>query len=239
MKRILYIVFCVILALCFVMSVSAEAVATEDTTVEDVSGSDNVPTVDDSTSQGSGNAITEETVKETGEAIYNTIFTRIFEFFEINKETIIMVFGFAGTIFITIRDIRRKIRVDNDSGATQQKILSDIGGMINSQNGVVDVVNGLTNSYDEMRRKYTAYEDVEDDRNKLVGAVLVQNAAILDILSSVYVNANLPQGVKDIVQLKYAHCQTALNNDDQLRACVNAVHAALDAKENNADTEEA
>jgi hypothetical protein len=171
--------------------------------------------------------ITDETITEVGTEIYNTIFTRIFEFIEYHKDTIIMVLGFCGSIVITLQEIKRKKKTDNGMDEKQTQVLSNLAGITNSQNGVVDVVNALINGYEQMKNKYTEYESAEDDRNKLVGAVMVQNEAILEILATVYANSNLPRGVKDLISLKYAHCVAALDEDEKLKACVLAVKDAM------------
>jgi hypothetical protein len=58
----------------------------------------------------------------------------------------------------------------------------------------------------------------------VVGAVLATNTAILEILTMVYTNSkNLPQGVKDLVNLKYANCLKTLDDDEKVKAIVTAV----------------
>ena len=105
-----------------------------------------------------------------------------------------------------------------------------------------EVVNGMIDGYNNMRNSYEKYEHTEDDRNRLVGAVMVQNTALLEILTTVYVNSkNLPQGVKDLINLKYANCQKALGDDEMLRAIVEAVRekvgTKMDAQEETGSTE--
>ena len=79
-----------------------------------------------------------------------------------------------------------------------------------------------------MREAYEKYEAVEDDRNRLVGACLVTNTALLEILSRVYVhNKNMPQGVKDVVMLIYTNAQKALSDDEVLRDVVESVKTKI------------
>lgn len=167
--------------------------------------------------------ITDEMIEEVGAEIYNTIFNRVFEFLELHRDTIILVAGFVGSIFLSYTEARRKKKADKDLNNKQSEILADILGVTSSQNGVIDVANALLQGYAEMKEKYQQYENIEDDRNKIVGAVMVQNATILDFLVTVYANSNLPQGVKDIVSLKYARCNKALDDDEKLKSLVLAV----------------
>ena len=79
-----------------------------------------------------------------------------------------------------------------------------------------------------MKEAYVQYGAMEGERNRVVGAVFATNAAILEILTTVYVNSkNLPQGVKDLVNLKYANCLKTLEDDKQLIAIVEAVRNNL------------
>ena len=176
----------------------------------------------------------EEQIQEVGETMYNTLFNHVYEFAERHKDTIIMVFGFVGTAYITLRDAHRKKVFDRSSDSKQSMILLGLEGVTSSQNGVVDVINSLVVGYDEMKKKYIEYEGVEDDRNRIIGAVMVQNAAILDILCGVYANSSvLPQGVKDLTYLRYDRCQRALDDDERLKACVQAVHEIINGEGGN------
>jgi hypothetical protein len=91
-------------------------------------------------------------------------------------------------------------------------------------NDLIDEFNKLSEEYKALKAAYDAYGATEDDRNRVVGALVAQTTAVLEILTTVYVNSkNLPQGVKDIVSLKYANCLKSLDNDTQLKAIVEAV----------------
>ena len=114
---------------------------------------------------------------------------------------------------------------------------ADAGGTASSQVSVVSAMNGLIGGYNQMYESYEKYGQTEEDRNKLIGAVMVQNTAILEILSTVYVNSkNMPQGVKDLVNLKYANCLKAIGDDETLLAIVSAVREKVSAS-SESDTE--
>lgn len=182
----------------------------------------------------------EEQVVETGSKEHNTLYARIFEFLEHHKDTIIMVTGFFGTAFITLQDIRRKKAVDKTLGSQQKLMLSGLEGVTVSQNGVIDAANLLSLGYEDMKKKYTEHENAEDDRYRLVSGMFIQNATMLDILTSVYVHSkNLPQGVKDLVSLKYARCLSALDDDEKMKACTVAVREIIGGKELSVPEEEA
>jgi aminopeptidase N len=122
----------------------------------------------------------------------------------------------------------------------QAAIIADLIGIRSSQNGVIDAANDLTQGYKRMQEKYEAYENAEDDRNKLVSAVAMQNETILEILASIVVNnKNLATGIKDVLALKYAKCEQAINSDEKLRACIDAIKEALHTQSDEVEEKEA
>lgn len=121
------------------------------------------------------------------------------------------------------------------SADATKRSLSDISDVVsgtnNGQAAVIGVINNLVDgynelklNYDEMKNSYDTYGAAEAERNRVVGAVFATNTAILEILTTVYANnRNLPQGVKDLVNLQYANCLKTLENDEQLKAIAASV----------------
>ena len=82
----------------------------------------------------------------------------------------------------------------------------------------------------------------------MVAAMVVQTKAILEILTTVYANSkNLPQGVKDLVNLKYADVLKTINEDKKLKEIADSVKSVVDEvkektesafEEQNTDTTE-
>ena len=235
MKKILFLWMCIALVLGLSTIAFAETVdEVVDETVDEVV--DN--TVEDGSEPTDGlvQEPTEDAVTEIGTEVYNTIFTRVFEFFETNKETIIMLTGFIASIFLSVKEAKRKKNTEAGMDQKQSVIISDLGGVVSAQNNVIDVVNALVEGYEKMKKKYEQYENAEDDRDKLVSAVAMQNETILEILASVVINnKNLPQGIKDALALKYARCEKAIDNDENLKNCMLAVKDALHAPSNEGE----
>ena len=170
--------------------------------------------------------ISSETVESS---VYHTFYGRVLEYYNSNKTEIIGLAG-DGLLLVGLLVVRSLFKKKTREISTDIKIVKgDAAGTATAQSSVVSAVNCMIDGYNDMRTAYEKYELVEDDRNKLVGAVMVQNTAILEILSLVYVhNKNIPQGVKDLVTLKYANCQKALDNDAFLRAVVESVREKID-----------
>ena len=165
--------------------------------------------------------------------VFSSFADKVMEFVEIHKDTIIMIVGFVASIFIAVSEklVRRKISRENNE--SQSVIIGDLEGVKNTQNLMIDGYNALSEAYNAMKEKYAEYENIEDDRNKLVGAVLVQQATLLEIITSVYANSSgLPQGEKDLILYKYSKCLSTLDNDKKLAACVQLVRDALNKEDN-------
>ena len=231
MKKIIAVIITVIL--CFSLQLPAFAEELPDATSIDVTV--NAPTTPENASESVENTAPDNLPTEAPqpppdeaggatETPYHTIFTRIWEYTNEHQQTIIDVAGFAVLFVMSVWSaiLRKK------NNAVVKNSFSQMGfnttSVAKSQQDVVGVVNALIGGYEKLDNSYNEFAKAEDERNRLVGAMVVQNATILEILTSVYVNSkNLPQGVKDIVHLKYAKCLKTLEDDEKLRACVLAV----------------
>ena len=225
MKKIFYLVIAVVISVTLCVSAYAtDTVETEpyievepvvEETLEEV-----IPTETE--------AMPEET--EAPEEEYHTIFTRLFEYVEQYKTEVL---GVAGDAAILILAFIIKLRQDKKTSTIAKSVLNieDVTSGTNaSQSSVVNVVNDMVDRYNEMKESYDKYGLTEDDRNRVVGALVAQNTAILEMLVTVYSNSkNLPQGAKDLVMLKYANCLKSLEDDEKLKAIVTAVRDNIGA----------
>ena len=197
----------------------------------------------------SAESAVDEIASENGEIdnSSHTLFTRMWEFFSAYSSETISVMGSAVLLVFNFVLKRSNSKASKDTDKSLHFIKEEISATHGSQNAVVSVVNNMIDGYNSLSQKYDAmnesyelYGATEDERNRIVGAVFATNTAILEILTTVYVNSkNLPQGVKDIVNLKYANCLKALDDDTQLRAIVEAVRNNIGkATESSEDTTE-
>ena len=159
-------------------------------------------------------------------------YSRIWEFANKNRSDLLSLAGSAAIAIFTLIAKRSSDKKSSAISRELQFVKNDASSMSASQGSVINTVNNMIDGYNEMRLSYEKYEGVEDDRNKLIGAVFVQNTAILEILTTVYVNSkNMPQGVKDLVNLKYAKCLKSLESDESLRGVVEAVRKEIGVKD--------
>ena len=106
----------------------------------------------------------------------------------------------------------------------------------NTQSDVVKVVNELIVGYNELDEKLKSYTGTQDENYKMVASMVVQTKAILEILTTVYANSkNLPQGVKDLVNLKYADVLKTINEDKKLKEIADSVKGVIDEVKEKAE----
>lgn len=172
--------------------------------------------------------VVESTTAESTESEYHTLFTRLWEYCMTYKTEIV---GVVGDIAIFVLALFIKLRNDKRTANIAQGIISikgDTTDTTKAQTSVVGVVNEMVDGYNALKQSYDKYGETEDDRNRVVGTLVAQNAAMLEILTTITVNnKNLPQGIKDIVMLKYANCLKALDDDEKLKAVVTSVRESI------------
>lgn len=163
---------------------------------------------------------TEETVTETEEA---NIFTRLYEAFQENKTNVFTIASGAilfifSLIFrkdvtvsskVIVDGIKNVIAKSDLTEAQQDAIVSGLNEMVDGYNDIklkTDIVG--TQMEDIARSNASLEKKIEDVFNVLVSLIdkeILQNATIMDVLSSVYINNEvLTKGVRDYVMLKHA-----------------------------------
>jgi hypothetical protein len=161
---------------------------------------------------------TEETVTETEET---NIFTRLYEAFQENKTNvftiasgaILFIFSFIFRKDVTVSSkvivdgIKNVIAKSDLTEAQQDAIVSGLNEMVDGYNDIklkTDIVG--TQMQDIARSNASLEKKIEDVFNALVSLIdkeILQNATVMDVLSSVYINNGaLPKGVRDYVMLK-------------------------------------
>ena len=125
-------------------------------------------------------------------------------------------------------------RKSKDVKAKLETIAGNTGNVAVSQGGVVEVANNLIDGYNaasgkiaEMMATYSTFQEREENRDRLVAALLVQNEAIMEILQTAYANSQLPQGTKDLVIFKYARCLSLTNDNEKLDAIMRNIRFEL------------
>jgi len=120
-----------------------------------------------------------------------------------------------------------------------KKLDSNVLKSNSTQTEVVDAVNCLIEGYNTLEKELEDYNKTEEERYKMVGAMIVQTQAILDILATVYANSkNLPTGVKDLINLKYAKALKLVENSEELKEIAQSAGAEIVTEVKESETEE-
>lgn len=161
---------------------------------------------------------------------YN-VFESVWNFIITHRNTILEI-----VILIFLMWLRRKT---NKVGVNVEANTLGNASVIDSQGGVVGVVNTMIDGYNAFKTDFAKVKQSDAERDKQLAAVMVTNTAILEILTRVYPNSkNLPQGVKDVVNMTYANAMKAINDDEQLSALVTASKGLLAAGTEKAASDE-
>lgn len=100
------------------------------------------------------------------------------------------------------------------------------------------VTNELIAGYNKFEQTLNSFDEKEDERQKTAMAAYIQTRAILKILVTVYANSkNVPQGVKDLVNLEYADVLKLVGNEETLKQLVDST-AVQSTEESAAATAE-
>ena len=165
----------------------------------------------------------------------HNVFSRLWEYVVKNKDTLLEI-AFSAVMFILLWIIKKKtnnLKSDVTSASANSISVAD------SQSGVVGVVNTMIEGYNGFKSDFETTKKSDEDRDKQIAALIVTTTAILEILSRVYPNSkNLPQGVKNVVNMTYANAMSAISSDEQLAALVTASKRLLAQGTEKAASEE-
>lgn len=183
--------------------------------------------------------ITPEEIPEAEPEVENhTIFSRMYEWVTEHKTEIITA---VGDVILVIMLIIEKAKSKKSYTAIGSQLLSIGKGVYNtetSQNNVVGVTNELIAGYNKFEQTLNSFDEKEDERQKTAMAAYIQTRAILKILVTVYANSkNVPQGVKDLVNLEYADVLKLVGNEETLKQLVDST-AVQSTEESAAATAE-
>lgn len=193
-------------------------------------------------------AFATEVAEEGSAATNHTIFTRLWDFVQNNTSEVVsgagsfLILVVSGIIKVSnakgTKKLEQSLSLIQNEAASTTKAQGSIIGVINQ---MITGINTMIEKFDKMYKVYKENQTIENDRNRLLGAMMVEVTAILEMQAAVYVhNKNLPQGVKDLAILKYTNAQKALSDDELLCAIVQSVREKInfEATEETAAVEE-
>lgn len=182
--------------------------------------------------------VQEEPVDPVEAADEPTFFGRIWEWVTANAAEILTVLGDIILVACLIAQRVKQKKKLVELGTNIITVKDDVANTVSSQNSVVNVTNELIEGYNKFEKALNNFDATEKERYRTMLAAFAQTKAILEILTTVYANSkNIPQGVKDLVNLKYADVLKLVGDEDKLKEIVEPAETEPAAEESG-DAEE-
>lgn len=161
-----------------------------------------------------------------------TFFGRIWEWVTANPTEILTVLGDIILVACLIAQRVKQKKKLVELGANIITVKDDVANTVSSQKSVVNVTNELIEGYNKFEKALNNFDATESERYKTLLAAFAQTKAILEILTTVYANSkNIPQGVKDLVNLKYADVLKLVGDEDKLKEIAEPAEIAEETAE--------
>lgn len=161
-----------------------------------------------------------------------TFFGRVLEWVTANEAEILTVLGDIVLIACMIAQRVKQKKKLVELGTNIVTVKDDVANTASSQKSVVSVTNELIDGYNKFEKALNNFDATENERYKTLLAAFAQTKAILEILTTVYANSkNIPQGVKDLVNLKYADVLKLVGDEDKLKEIAEPAESAEEVAE--------
>lgn len=182
----------IVLLLCGFTTKTANAETGEETQV--------VATLSDEAENGAAEST------ETDPAVPETLWTRIEQWFSNNLAEFLSSVNLGGVLACIVAVI-----IEHKGNKKAAKITAEsLGINTNSNSDVVKTVNALIERYNETLDKLHSMETKAEQQAHIIATLETSSKAILEILATVYANnKNIPQAVKDLVNIKYVQALKA------------------------------
>lgn len=180
-----------------------------------------------------GTEIVQEEQAEPVAPVEPTFFDRIWEWVTANAAEILTVLGDIVLVACLIAQRVKQKKKLVELGTNIITVKDDVANTVSSQKSVVNVTNELIEGYNKFEKALNNFDSTESERYKTLLAAFAQTKAILEILTTVYANSkNIPQGVKDLVNLKYADVLKLVGDEDKLKEIAEPAEDMTEVVEN-------
>lgn len=163
-------------------------------------------------------------------------FDRIIEWVTVHRAEVVTVIG---NIVVIIYMIAKNVKSKKKLLEIGTNVLSVRDGVANTntkQGEVVNVTNELIEGYNRFETALNDFGKTEQERYKVMTAAYLQTRAILKIMTTVYANSkNIPQGVKDLVNLEYADVLKLVGDEEKLKEFIEATESPGEASAGEVD----
>lgn len=148
-------------------------------------------------------------------------FSRVFEWVNGHRTEVITVVGNAIMfIYMIVKNVKSKKSLV-EIGSNIMTVKDGVTNTNTMQGNVVNVTNEMIEGYNRFEAALNEFGKTEQERYKTMIAAYAQTRAILKIMTTVYANSkNVPQGVKDLVNLEYADVLKLVGDEEKLKRLV-------------------
>lgn len=164
----------------------------------------------------------------------NTLLGRVEEYIRDNRAEVLtaggdVLFGALGVAYYIWQRGKTKHTLDklNALNGYTSEVTKSQGGVVKVANGLIDGFEKVRKDVDDMVHTYRNMKDQEDQRDRLVATLVVQNATLMEMLQTAYSHSQLPQGTKDLVVWKYTQCLRITEDDEKMAAIMEGVRREL------------
>ena len=176
----------------------------------------------------------EEPAETTEKASLGMLLNRVWEFVNENAGDLLSATSLGSVALYIILQKR-----------SNGNFLSGISKVLTSQRTVVAAsddnkaeVKTLSERQEKMIEFFEKYESSEEERGKIISALLVEVMGLIEIQHVLCLNnSNLPQAMKNLVTSTYARCLSVINDDSAIKDAVDQMRAVLGIGEVIADEE--
>lgn len=189
------------------------------------------------------NAFAQETAENTAEspgiAAEENLFARVWEWLVANKKDVL-----DGALYLSTGLFASFLyRKSNKNGnLLNSNVVTLAEATKNNEASNKAYINAIETTgtnvqelYDLCNSKFEALAAELKQDSKILVDVVSEVMTILEILMSVYPNSkNLPQGVKDIINLKYAKCQELVGSDSRMSSVMQMIHNLINGENTEA-----
>ena len=121
------------------------------------------------------------------------------------------IFSATGSFILFVLGLDFKLMGSKENKHLDENLMATRGPLVDAMNGMIDGYNAMKAGYDERAL-------IDEGRDRAMAIVMAQNTFLMEMLQTVYANSkNLPQGVKNIINIKYAKCLKAIGDEETLK----------------------
>lgn len=166
----------------------------------------------------------EEVTETTEKASLGMLLDRVWEFVNENAGDLLSATSLGSVALYII--LQKKNNGNFLSGIS--KVLTAQKNVVSASDDNKAEVKTLSEKQEKMLEYYEKYASSEEERGKIISALLVEVMGLIEIQHVLCLNnSNLPQAMKNLVTSTYARCLSVINDDASIKEAVDQMRSVL------------